>query len=73
MTIVLKRDFEANCWTASRRTSAGEADPKTVALFGTHIIPTSFTTQASAEEVLRTISSLNPDCKVYAVLEAVPA
>jgi hypothetical protein len=42
----------------------GQPDSDTVALFGTHILPTPFTGQASAEMVLASVAKRNPGVDV---------
>lgn len=44
---------------------AKHTDPDVRALFGTDTIPTAFTSQASATEVLAQIQKLNPNARVY--------
>jgi len=39
-------------------------DPTIVGLFGTHILPTAFTSKKSLREARKEIELLNPDCVV---------
>ena len=62
--IILRQDFNRNCWTATLDGISANM------LFGTSTLPTAFTLQMEAQEVRRRIEELNPGC-IVAVVENV--
>lgn len=60
-TIILTPTLKG--WMATQLID-GEPDMSLVDLFGTHILPTAFTAQASGEYVLCEIQRMNPDAIV---------
>ena len=59
--IVLKQDFNQNCWAATFD------DVETLKLFGTQTIQTPFTLQVGAQEARKRIENLNPGYTVAVV------
>lgn len=51
------------CWMAENLVN-GKPDTSIIALFGTHMLPTPFTSNASADIVIKRVSDLNPGSKV---------
>lgn len=56
--------FKQNGSWISEETINDKPSAELIKYFGTHLLPTNFTESAPSDQVLATISRLNPDAKV---------